>query len=197
VLPLSLFLISALAAAGLAAALGGFARTSTRHTDHGVRAEAESEAPDFAHPFADGAQVAAVAAAASHTPFAPAVPQTLGKPSAIFVHSGHVPRAEQGVALVYDTASHGRVDVIEVPTHWNARDLAQPVADCASGAASCEGTFATVTLDRGPALQITGPPSTVLIFVRNGVKYQIQGPDDSFSAADARQVGQAIEAARP
>lgn len=146
-------------------------------------------------PFIDGVSIPSLSAASNQLPFEAALPATVGTPAAVVVHGDIGTHTElQALGLVFNTPSAGRFIVTEEPTKSSTAELLQLAASC-DPADGCEGSWTMVTLSDGtPALEIAADISTGLIWVKNGVRYDVYGPTATFDSARATQLANAFEA---
>lgn len=145
-------------------------------------------------PFIDGINSPSVAAAESALPFKPALPAAAGTPVAVYIHGdiGAHPE-QQALGLVFDSSSSGQFIVTEEPTKSSTAELQQLAATCDPNN-GCQGSWTMVTLSDGtPALQIAADVSTGLIWIHNGVRYDVYGPATTFNSAQATQLANAFE----
>jgi hypothetical protein len=150
--------------------------------------EANAEGLDWDQPFADSLPVAALNDAARRLRFRPVVPPLLGPPRSIFVHRSLRTSENQAVALVYQSARFGRFFVLESPTRTTPAKLEAIPSHCRPER-GCVGTWTMMTLDDGTrALLVAGPVSTVVVWLRGDVRFDLAGPADTFTAADAKLV---------
>ena len=160
-----------------------------------VAPSADQEGPNFEQPFVDDLQLESVSQAPGRLVFDPAIPESLGEPSAVYVHRTYRPQA---LGLVYDESPYGRMLVIQEPVFTaqldHQRELEGLAARC-SPATGCEGTWTIRHLASGArALLIANPPVvTGVIWLRSGVRFQVMGP--SLDVEQALAVANAFDAA--
>ena len=99
-------------------------------------------------------------------------------------------RENQAVALVYELPAFGRFVLIEGPTALTQAGLEGIAASCQSG---CATTLAIEPLRDGTrAMLIDGEVSKGYMWIRNGVRFNLFGPADTFSITRARTVANMI-----
>jgi len=133
-------------------------------------------------------------AAANDLSFTPAYPGGVGAPSKIEVSdpSGLEPN-QRALGLVYQDPSYGRFWVIEEVSETTESWL-KGLASC-DHSSGCEGSWSLVTLKDGTtAVDFAGSTNGVL-WLYNGVRYDVFGPPATFSTDDALAVANATEAA--
>jgi hypothetical protein len=158
----------------------------------GTATTPQDETLDFSQPppLVGTTQVASVADAAKRLPFAPVAPSSLGEPDV------YVSDASPVVAFVYRDPSLGTYWVEERSSGWTDATL-KSLADCPSVDGGCGDPAWTLTTlaDGTSALQIGTPPATVVIFVRNGVRFDVLGPPDEFKESNGVSVANALSSA--
>jgi len=100
------------------------------------------------------------------------------------------------VAFVYRDPSLGTYWVEERSSGWTDATL-KSLADCPSVDGGCGDPAWTLTTlaDGTTALQIGTPPATVVIFLRNGVRFDVLGPPDEFKESNGVSVANALSSA--
>jgi hypothetical protein len=173
--------------------LGPSATTSTRSpaavaTGEAVASEANDEPVDWDHPFIDGLEVPTLAEAARHVPFGPVMPPALAGLRSIVVHRAVWPIRERAVAFVYQTPSYGRLFAIESPPVMTEAELEAMAAGCLPQR-GCEGSWTMINLtNTARALLIAGPVTTSILWVRNGILFNVYGPAETFAPTEAAAV---------
>ncbi len=134
--------------------------------------------------------VASAAAASSALPFEVVAPTSLGTPNVYISNS--FPEA----GLVYKDPSLGTYWVEERTTNWTTQSL-RDLASCASLGSGCgdPGWTLTTLSDGTPAIEIGTPPDTAVIFLHNGVRFDVLGPPGAFTEQDGVDVANKVEAA--
>jgi hypothetical protein len=156
--------------------------------------EPNSDRPDWSAPFVDGVAVRDLAAARGKLDFVPGEARNAGKPRKVFVHGRGTRRADQAIALVYDSAQYGRFFVIQSLTRMTQRQLDAIPASCQTELV-CAGTWTTITLPSGVrALLVDGPVSKVVMWLRGRVRMVVVGSSETFTAAAAQAVAADIAA---
>ena len=137
-------------------------------------------------------QAASPAAASTALPFTVVAPASLGTPTVYY--SNAYPEA----ALVYKDAALGTYWLEERASNWTTQNL-QDLASCPSLNAACGDPDWTLTTlsDGTPALEIGTPPDTAVIFLHNGVRFDVLGPPSAFSEQDGLSVANKVEGAAP
>ena len=189
-------LVVALAAVAVTAGIAWFAHsTPPSHegpapTTVSIAGQGERLPINWDNPIA-GTSVTSSDEAAAHVSFAPLVPTALGPPIKVIVDNGLRSHAGMTIAWVYQHPSYGRFVVIEGKASWTQASLeALVVCDPAKG---CEGRRALVSMKTGAnGLLVTGGPTTGIIWLWQGLTFDVYGPIDTFSVADAKAVADAI-----
>lgn len=133
----------------------------------------------------------AVATAAVAIPVTP--PANAGPPKAIFAEPG-----TDSVALVYNDATMGQFWVIEKRSATSQAEL-ESNASC-DHSQGCQGSWTMTSLNGGAkGLLIQGPSGTTnaVMVLHNSLLFNVLGPADTFSAADAIAVTNSILSAAP
>jgi hypothetical protein len=162
---------------------------------------------DWAHPGGrDGQSFSSVADAANRLSFQPVVPSGLGAPAAIVVdpRSGGNSQldvafdnsAPDGTHWLIERTSESAITLGEDTT---TQILAEYAQLCPSQPGACPGqTWRMVPMNDGhEGLLIKGPAGTTtsVIWVENGIFFNVIGPSDSFSADQATSVANSVIAA--
>jgi len=146
---------------------------------------------DWNNPFVDGVRLTGVAAAAAHLRFIPAAPASVGVPRDVFIHAGAPNRAAQALGLVYDGVPYGRFIVQEEPTRMTQEQLESLAKPCES--AGCQGSWTVTTLGDGTrVLLIASSVSDGVLWLRDGVLFNVYGPSATFAVTDAEAVATAF-----
>jgi hypothetical protein len=159
-------------------------------------------ATDWSHPGGNlSRSVSSVAEAASDVAFQPVAPPSLGAPTALALdpESGNeqLTRADAQLTIAYADVANGPFWLVERASGATTTDtLAGYAQECDSR--RCYGTWTMESLDGGnQGLLIEGPTgsTTAVVWVQNGVYFNVVGPADSFSADQATSVANAVIAA--
>ncbi|MDX6482119.1 MAG: hypothetical protein QOG85_2629 [Gaiellaceae bacterium] len=144
---------------------------------------------------ADGVSVSSVGDAAGSLAFEPVVPSSLGDPTAIFeTDPAHAPANDRVLSLRYDDASKGRFWLVERPSlSTTESQLSEIVRDCTR----CRDWASILALNGDlAALKIASWDNSVrIVWVENGIYYEVTGPLSTFTEADALSVAEAVAAA--
>jgi hypothetical protein len=147
---------------------------------------------DFDHPFADGTAVSDLSTAASRLSFKPVLPTSVGSPLRIEIHADATP-AQQAVGLSFNSKL-GHFIVTENPSTMSQTELEALATSC-DPAAGCEGTWKVISLDDGThALAIDSSKSVGVMWLRNGVQYDVYGDPSTFTPSVAQTIANAFAA---
>jgi hypothetical protein len=147
---------------------------------------------EFDHPFADGTAVADLNAAAARLSFKPVLPASVGTPLQIQVHADATP-AQHGVGLSFNSKL-GHFIVTENPATMSQDELEGLATSC-DPMHGCEGSWTVVTLADGTrALAIDSSKSVGVMWLHNGVQYDVYGDPTTFSPTVAETVANAFAA---
>ncbi|HEX6506027.1 MAG TPA: hypothetical protein VF221_00190 [Chloroflexota bacterium] len=160
------------------------------------RGEAGAVNVDWSNPFVDRIARAGVGEAARDLHFPPVAPAELGHPLAVFVHAQVSAPDQQALALVYQSSTYGRFIVQEEPMPMTQAQLESLAQTCQP--VSCEGSWTIVTLPDGTrALLISSSASNGVLWLRNGVRFDVYGPPDTFTVADAEVIATKLSSLWP
>jgi hypothetical protein len=175
--------------------LGSGCGGSTDTTSANPESERESEGlpPNFDRPFVDGLRLPNIEAARQRLPFAPVFPSAAGQVVGVDIHADLTDEADQALGIVIQSPRYGRYMVIEDMTRATQQQL-EGLADCKPDD-GCQGTWQVVALASGiRALYIGGPTVHSIIWLRNGHRFNILGPAETFSRSNVFDVANAFDA---
>lgn len=120
-----------------------------------------------------------------------AVRYDLGNPVKIMVDDPAADHAGTTVAWVYQHPTHGRFFVIEGFTAFTQTSL-EALATC-DPSKGCEGQRALFRLKNGATgVLITGRPTTGILWLWQGLTFDVYGPIDTFRVPSAKTVADSI-----
>jgi hypothetical protein len=152
-------------------------------------------------PLSYGVSVDSVDAAAPSLAFQPVAPPSLGDPSVIFESDpSREPASDRALSLRYDDPSMGRFWLLERPSLATTTALLSTIPDGCTPEAGCKDTASMIDLGGGVSgLRVAAWGSERIVWVENGVYYEVTGPVSMYSArnftpADALSVAKAVVA---
>ena len=134
-------------------------------------------------------------AAAESLGFQPTAPSSLGAPSAIFeTDPAHAPVTDSVLSLRYDDPSLDRFWVIERPNLDTTTALLSKIAaDCTRATGCKEEVASMVDLGSGvSALHLRNPVTERIVWVENGVYFEVVGYASTFSGTQALSIAKAV-----
>jgi hypothetical protein len=137
--------------------------------------------------------------AAASLAFKPVAPPSLGDPSAIVATDpSHAPASGRVLSLRYDDSSEGRFWLLERPSLSTTTALLREIASDCMRVTGCKDTATMLDLGHGvSALGLADPVSQRIVWVQNGVYYEITGSTSRFSSPDiVSMAGDAISVAK-
>ena len=142
---------------------------------------------DWDHPIV-GVTVASSSEAYGHLSFTPTLPVKMGAPLRIMVDDAHSNRAGRQIAWVFQHPIYGRFVLTESITTFTQASL-DALSDCTKSTGGCQGTWTRLPLNHGRhGLLITGGPTTGILWIENGVTFDVYGPVDTFAVTAAQAV---------
>ena len=149
---------------------------SPRHPNEDISANTThggQPSVDWERPIIGGTEVADLAHATAQLTFVASAPRVASAIVRILV-------GNDSIAWVYQDSVIGRFVLIESHSVWTQQQV-EALATC-DPADGCEGTWALVKIRGGiSALFISGRQSTGVIWLENGVTYDLFGPPGSFT----------------
>jgi hypothetical protein len=161
-----------------------------------VNSEPEPDQTRWEGVLVDPVSPASLQNAAGSLAFQPVAPSSLGDPSAILeTDPAQAPASNRVVSLRYDDPSIGRFWLLERPSLTTTTSLLREIAADCTRATDCRETASMLDLGGGvSALSVRGWASERIVWVQNGVYYEVIGSVSTFSAADALAVAKKVAA---
>ena len=132
--------------------------------------------------------------AASHLAFDPVVPEALGEPLRLVMTTPDVAgtrKEDLAFAVVYDHPDYGRFYIVQAVPQTTQAEL-ESLAGC-DPSQGCEGEWSLVTIRSGvTALLIEGPVANSVIWLEDGVRFDVVGPAETFSAEEVLEVANRV-----
>jgi hypothetical protein len=145
----------------------------------------------------DGVSEGSVGEAANSLAFRPVAPSSLGDPSAILVSDpAKVGPSDRVLSLRYDDPSMGRFWLLERPSLSTTTPLLTKIASDCTRATGCKA-IAAAMVDLGSgvsALRLEDPVFDRVLWVDEGVYYEVVGNASTLTPADALSVARAVVA---
>jgi hypothetical protein len=140
---------------------------------------------DWASPLESQIEVPSEQLAASLLTFQPIVPEALGSPTTIAINDpAEFPEGALGLGLEYFHPEFGHFWLMEEPTLMTQAEL-EGLAGC-DPSTGCEGTWEVVELSQGiRGLLIAGSGSVGVMWLRDGVRFDLMGPPDTLTIDEA------------
>lgn len=141
-------------------------------------------------PLVNGQPTTSLTSAASDVPFTPIAPESFGDPKALMVTDpATASETDRSFAAVYDDPEHGTFWVVENSTTSTPDSMKEMVTNC-TAESGCETKMELITLTDGSPAVVMRQNTQAVMWVANGVLYDVVGPveklswDDSIALAD-------------
>jgi hypothetical protein len=140
---------------------------------------------DWNNPIVLGVEVASTDALAEVVSFTPIL-SSRGEPLRVLVNDPEsFDKADRGFAAQYVTADKGTYWLLEEPTDMTQKDLEGIPSQC-DPKQGCQGTWELASLDDGTTgLLIDGPASVGVVWLHDGIYFDVIGPPGDFSRDEA------------
>jgi hypothetical protein len=145
----------------------------------------------------DGVAAGSVQEAADSLAFRPVAPPSLGDPSAIRVtNPAQTSASDRVLSLRYEGAAGSPFWVLERPSLATNTSLLSAIASACDRETGCKSTASMIDLGHGVlALSMENDVTNRIVWVENGVYYDVAGAASTFFAADALSAAKAVAAA--
>lgn len=144
-------------------------------------------------PLLAGVEVDSAGKAAEKLRFPPVFAESLGSPMHIFVDQRRN-RLSKNLAIVYETPTYGRFNVMERTSPMSQADL-QSVVDAFQAGTGC-GEAKMVAITEGVrGAQITGHEANSVVWLQGHIRFSVLGPAETFAPDESIAVAREVIAA--